>query len=57
MIEDFLAHLVRILLILNPSIVLDIGCGEGILFYYLLKHSFSGYLIGVDRSLQALKIA
>lgn len=57
MIESFLAHLVKMLLILSPSIVLDVGCGEGILFYYLLKHSCSGYLIGIDLSLQALKIA
>lgn len=56
-IEGFLAQLIKILLILSPSIVLDVGCGEGILFYYFLKHSCSGYLIGVDISLQALKIA
>lgn len=41
----------------NVKRVLDLGCGEGKLIPYLIKHNSMDQIVGVDVSLRALKKA
>jgi len=57
LIENFIGEIVQLLLTLKFQVMVDVGCGEGEILYYINKHNSKAITLGVDTSIEVLHLA
>lgn len=56
-LKDRYSKIAKIIVKVNPSSILDLGCGSGLLEKELLKNNFTGKICAIDASSEMLKLA